>query len=311
MSFYNKKIMIIGVPLDLGSEPLGVEIGASALRYAGIVDALKYNGYEVTDLGDLHINKNDANKNFSLQIDEIKRVSEILSDKVYNAMKNDYIPIILGGDHSAAIGSIAGASRNFHNLGLIWIDCHPDSNTPETSPTGNIHGMTVAISLGFGYEKLTGISSIAPKVRKENVLMIGINDIDQGEKIFLERNKIKYYTMLDIDKIGISKIVNEAKNTIFKDCEGVHISLDIDALDPLIAPGTGILSRGGLSYREISYIATELSKEKKFCSIDVIEINPLLDIKNQTSELAVEIVLKLLGGNFGDYERKYLKKVRN
>ncbi len=302
----NKKVKIFGVPIDLGSEPLGVEMGAAAIRYAGLTEALKFNEIEFDDYGDLVIERKTG-LGPNGQLKEIARVSEKLADLVSEAIGQGYIPIVLGGDHSASIGSIAGASKQAEKLGLIWLDCHPDANTPETSLTGNVHGMTVAISLGFGYPQLINCAQFSPKLAPENVCIIGAKDIDKDEKDFLDNTGVKYFTTFDIAKRGIVQLLDVAIDVILKSCDSVHLSFDVDVLDPLIAPGTGIISKGGLSYREISFIMETIGALDIISSIDIIEINPLLDIKNQTSELAVELLLSSLGGSYGDYERSYLR----
>lgn len=298
----SKKAKIIGVPVDFGAKPLGVDMGPAAIRYAGLIDALRHNEIEYSDYGDMWIDRSRQNNG---SIEEIARISEELADIVDSAIVDGYIPIILGGDHSVSIGSIAGSSRNAGSLGVIWLDYHPDANTPETSPSGNIHGMTVAISLGYGHLQLVNCGGFNPKIQPENICIIGAKDIDPGEKEFLTRLGVKMFTLYDIERKGIVRVFDEALDHISK-TERIHVSFDVDVLDPVIAPGTGILSRGGLSYREILYIAKTLGSLEKVKSLDVIEVNPLLDIKNQTAELAVEIILSILGGSYGDYERIYL-----
>lgn len=294
---------IIGVPVDLGAKPLGVDMGPAAIRYAGLIDALQYNEIEYSDYGDMWIDRRRQNNG---SIEEIVRISEELADLVYNAIVDGYIPIILGGDHSASIGSIAGSSMNAGSLGVIWLDYHPDANTPETSPSGNIHGMTVAISLGYGHSQLVNCGGFIPKIQPENICIIGAKDIDVEEREFLTRLGVKMFTLYDIEKKGIVRVFDEAWEHLSNTSEHIHVSLDVDVLDPVIAPGTGILSRGGISYREIMYIMETLGSLGRLRSLDVIEVNPLLDIKNQTAELAVELILSALGGSYGDYERNYL-----
>ena len=290
--------------MDLGSKPLGVEMGPTALRYAGLHTALRFNNVDFIDNGNIDIENQKVNNG---SVAEIARVSDKLANLVSGAVSKNNIPVILGGDHSVSIGSIAGVAKKANRLGLLWLDCHPDANTPETSPSGNVHGMTVAISLGHGYKKLVGCSGFQPKVRAENVCIIGAKDIDKAERKFLNELDVKMYTLFDIERHGIVKIMDEAINVISNGTDKIHVSFDVDVLDPLIAPGTGILSRGGLSYREIAYIMELLGKKNLVDSIDIIEINPLLDIKNQTSELAVELLLTALGGAYSDYERNYLE----
>ena len=280
-------------------------MGPGSLRYAGLHQALAYNNIEFVDHGNLHINNQSSS-----HVNIIKDTSEKLADLVYDAFLEDYVPVILGGDHSVSIGSIAGASKKAKNLGVIFLDFHPDANTPETSPSGNIHGMTVAISLGQGYPELVNCSGFSPKVLPENICIIGAKDIDPDERLFLSRLGVKMYTLFDIDRFGIYTVMEETLDRL-KQCDIVHLSFDVDVLDPLIAPGTGILSKGGLSYREASYIMEALGKSGIVKSIDIIEINPLMDVKNSTAELAIELLLACLGGSYGDYERNYILGQKN
>ena len=304
MNSSNKKMVkIFGVPIDLGSKPLGVEMGPTAIRYAGLIDALKFNNFDFVDFGDIRIAREKCNNG---SIEEIARVSDELANLVSEAIMDGFVPIILGGDHSVSIGSISAVSKVSQRIGLLWLDCHPDANTPETSPSGNVHGMPVAISLGFGYEKLVNCAGFSPKVLPENVCILGAKDIDPEEREFLSRVGVKMFTLFDIEKKGIVQVFEEAFDIVTNGTDRLHVSFDVDVLDPVIAPGTGIISRGGLSHREIDYVMKNLGERDAISSIDVIEINPLFDIKNQTAELAVELVLSGLGGSYGDYERYYL-----
>jgi arginase len=298
-----KKVKIFGVPLDLGANPLGVEMGPTAIRYAGLTKALEFNNIEYEDEGDLSVN-GEKYQNGSLKA--IARISEELAERVDLAITQGYTAVILGGDHSASIGAIAGASRKNRRTGLLWLDCHPDANTPETSPSGNVHGMTVAISMGYGYPELVNCGGFSPKIFPENLCILGAKDIDLGERELLDRLEVSLFTLIDIEKYGIVEVCNRALNIVSSRTDTIHVSLDVDVLDPFIAPGTGIVSRGGLSYREISYIMTSIGSIENVCSIDIIEVNPLRDIKNQTAELSVELLLTLLQGSYGDYERHYL-----
>lgn len=299
-----KKVKIFGVPIDLGRKPLGVGMGPAALRHAGLHEALIMNDIDFLDYGDLRI---PPDVNGDEGFDQIVEISEHLAQLVSESLGKGFMPVILGGDHSASIGSIAGAAAACKHLGLLWLDCHPDANTPETSPSGNIHGMTVAISVGHGYPQLVGCLGSSPKVLPGNVCILGAKDIDREEREFLAREGIVMFTLSDIEKDGMVRVFEKAMRIISDGTDGVHVSFDVDVLDPVIAPGTGIVSRGGLSYREITFIMEELGKSGAITSFDIIEINPLLDIRNQTSELAVELLLLALGGSYGDYERNYLK----
>jgi arginase len=302
----SKHIKIFGVPLDLGTEKLGVDMGPRAIRYAGLLDAFEFNDFEYLDYGDLPI-QNGFSKHPK---DTIRDMSETLCHLVDAALSEGFLPIILGGDHSVSIGSIAGASKNAKELGVLWLDFHPDANTPETSPSGNIHGMTVAISMGYGYPELVNCLGFKPKVKPENICILGVKDIDEGEAALLNRLDVKMFTLFDIDKLGIYKVMEEALK-ILKHCDAIHLSIDVDVLDPIIAPGTGIVSKGGLSYREALYVMETIGKENKINSIDIIEVNPLLDVKNTTADLVIELLLLCLGGSFGDYERNYLRHQQN
>lgn len=309
----NKKVKIFGVPLDLGVDKLGVDMGPTAIRYADLKQALAYNKIDFKDSGDLIIDQYlyDGTGTEENHRKVISKTSEELSELTYEALMEGYRPVVLGGDHSASIGSIAGASKKARRLGLLWLDNHPDSNTPETSPSGNIHGMTVAISLGYGYPELVNCAGFSPKILPGDVCMIGVNDIDEEESRFLNKLGVKVFTLMDIERLGIVRVAEEALKVVTDKCDLVHVSLDVDVLDPLIAPGTGILSRGGISYREISYMMKYLGQQEVAGSIDIIEINPLLDIKNTTAELAVEMLISALGGSFGDYQRNYLRVHRS
>ena len=274
---------------------------------------LEFNKIDYEDYGNFNINFNNTKSNNVSIADfrkDISMISERLAGLTFEAIQSGYTPITLGGDHSVSIGSIAGASKKAERLGILWLDCHPDANTPETSPSGNIHGMTVAISLGHGHPELVNCAGFSPKVLPDNICIVGTKDIDSGEEDFLKKLGVSMFTLFDIEKMGIVNVMDNALKTISNKCDLIHVSFDVDVLDPLIAPGTGILSRGGLSYREISYIMETLGRLNIVSSIDIIEINPLMDIKNQTAELAIELLLNALGGAYGDYQRNYLQKNR-
>lgn len=303
------RVKIFGVPIDLGANKLGVDMGPRAIRYADLRGALRYNQIAFEDYGDLAIERalEHGPGSPDHQRALIAAVAEQLAGLVAGAIAEGFVPVVLGGDHSASIGSIAGAAQQAERLGLLWLDYHPDANTPESSPSGNIHGMTVAISLGRGYPELVNCGGRQPKLKPEDICMIGVNDIDEGEDRLLKELGVRMFTLMDIERLGVVRVMEQALQALAARCDRVHVSFDIDVLDPLIAPGTGIVSRGGLSYREISYIMKTLGEAGIVGSIDVIEVNPLVDIRNQTAELAVEMLLAALGGVFGDYQRHYLR----
>lgn len=308
-----KNIKVLGVPIDLGVKKLGVDMGPTAIRYAGIFEAFEYAGFRYHDAGDLNVLRNFSldhipqNERARVRLDEIIRVSEKLAQMVYDARIKKEIPIILGGDHSVSIGTIAGHAKASKRLGLLWIDAHPDANTPETSPTGNIHGMPVAICMGFGPDKLVNCLGFSPKIQPEDICIVGAKDIDQGEMQFIEKNGIRLFSTFDIENLGIANVMKEAVATVTKNTDAVHISFDMDVIDKQVAPGTGITTKGGLNYREISYIMEYLGNNIVLAAIDIIEVNPLLDIRNKTAELCVELIMLLLGVRYSDYEMKYLK----
>lgn len=301
------KVKIFGVPLDLGSDYDGASIGPNAMRIAGLNEAIESLGHTVEDDGDLPV---ASRKKLSVEnpnakyIHEVERVGGALCDKVEQALIDGYFPLILGGDHAVAIGSIAGISRYFckrgKKLGVIWIDAHADINTPETTPSGNIHGMPLAVCVGLGAPELTTVGGEFQKVNPEYVHLIGIRSVDKGEKALLKKLGVHFYTMTDIDKFGMQRIINRAVQTLVTEVDAIHISLDLDGLDPEIAPGVATPVKGGLDYREAHLIMETVAECGKLCSLDVTECNPILDIRNRTAETAVELILSALGKRIMD-----------
>lgn len=294
-------ISLIGVPVDLGQSRRGVDMGPSAIRYANVKDVIKQLQYSIVDLGDLTVSndvefdvKNDTNlHNLSQIVYENKKLAKIVDQEVTKG----HFPLILGGDHSLSIGSIAGIAKHYENLGVIWYDAHGDLNTDETSPSGNIHGMSLAANLGLGAEQLTNILDYTPKIKPENVVIIGARDLDPGERDLIKRKNIKVFTMQEIDRLGMPQVMAKTINYLKDRTDGVHLSLDLDALDPTEAPGVGTPVIGGLTYRE-SHLAMEMLAEANLIiSAEFVEVNPILDVKNKTAELAVELIGSLLGKN--------------
>lgn len=294
----NKHISIIGVPLDLGADRRGVDMGPSAIRHAGLVERLQVIGYSTDDKGDIIVNRPDVcqgDKETLKYLDEIERVNIDLCRSVNEEMAKGFFPLILGGDHSIAIGTIAGVLQHKKKLGLIWFDAHGDINTVETSPSGNIHGMSVAVSLGSGHERLTAIGGVDAQLDPAKIVMIGIRDLDQGEKALLKALGVTVYTMHEIDIIGMATVIKEAIQIVSDGTDGVHVSFDMDAMDPLHAPGVGTPVIGGLTYRE-SHLAMELLSEANIVtSAEFAEVNTVLDNKNQTAKVAVALIGSLLG----------------
>lgn len=294
-----KNVSIVGVPMDLGQMRRGVDMGPSAIRYAGAVQRLERLGYEIDDLGDIPIGRVLSEKQneekFVRNLKPITEAARELDDVVNGIVKKGYFPLIFGGDHSISVGTLAGLSRNYQNLGVIWYDAHGDLNTEETSPTGNIHGMPLAASLGFGYPALTNLGGYQPKVKPEHVVIIGARDLDQGEKDLIKAHSIKVYTMHEIDRLGMTQVMEETIVYLEKRTDGVHLSFDLDSLDPLEAPGVGTPVIGGISYRE-SHLAMEILAESNLItSAEFVEVNPILDEKNKTAEVAVALMGSLFG----------------
>lgn len=297
-STVNKKISIIGVPLDLGADRRGVDIGPSAIRYAGLRERLQRIGYEIDDKGDILAHRPDSwqvEEPALKYLDEIEKVNSELCRIVGEELGKGRFPLVLGGDHSIAIGTISGVLQHKKKPGVIWFDAHGDINTMETSPTGNIHGMPAAVSLGIGHERLLAIGGSAVRLRPENFVMIGIRDLDPGEKLLLKELGIAVYTMHEIDILGMAKVMQEAMGIVTKGTDGVHISFDMDVVDPLHAPGVGTPVVGGLTYRE-SHLAMELlSATNIVTSAEFVEVNTVLDHQNATAKMAVALMGSLLG----------------
>lgn len=298
----NQRIEIIGAPSTFGQKKLGVNLGPDAIRYAGLLSRLKKMGLDVIDKGNIEVPTLDVEKFNSDQeglrnYDEIVTVSENLSKATSEIVKKGNFPLTLGGDHSIAVGSISGISQHYENLGVIWYDAHGDLNVPEESPSGNVHGMPLRILAGDGPDELVNINDFTPKVKPENMVLIGMRDLDEGERKYIKDKNIKTFTMADIDRFGIQEVIERSLEYLkSRNIDGLHFSLDVDALDPAETPGTGTRVMGGLSYRE-SHFALELLNESKLVtSMDIVEVNPLIDNSNHTAEQAVA----LLGTFFGE-----------
>jgi len=294
----NNKIAIIGVPLDLGAGTRGANLGPEAIRIAGIVKRLEAIGYTVEDRGDIPVDRTAAatEEGSNLKnLNEISKVNRLLCTEVASAMKESMIPVVLGGDHSVAIGTIFGVLQQKKNLGVIWFDAHGDINTSETSPSGNIHGMPVSVLLGIGPEQLTSIGGGAGFLKRENIVYVGSRDLDSGERKAMKEQGIKVFTMYEIDDMGIKKVMEEAIKIAGEGTDGIHVSFDLDAMDPLVAPGTGTKVPGGMGYRETHYALEMIAKSEKLVSVEFVEVNPLLDLENMTGKATVALAGSLLG----------------
>ena len=296
----NKTVEIIGAPSTFGQRKLGVNLGPDAIRYAGIVARIEAIGLTVKDSGninvpELNLNKFNSDQQGLRNLEEIIETSETLSQSVSNSISNNHFPLILGGDHSIAIGSISGVSKHYENLGVIWYDAHGDLNIPEESPSGNIHGMPLRILAGDGDDKLVNIANYAPKVKPENIVLIGMRDLDVGERQYIKDNNIKTYTMAEVDRYGIKQVIKETIDYLKEKTDGIHLSLDVDALDPVETPGTGTRVLGGLTYRESHFALEFLHNSNLVTSMDLVEVNPLIDHNNDTAEQAVGLVGSFFG----------------
>lgn len=294
-----RDMAIIGVPMDLGQNRRGVDMGPSAIRYAGAIEKLQQLQYNVNDLGDIPINrpdsKEDKREGNLRNLQQVAEANQKLAEMVDQEIGKNRFPLILGGDHSIAIGSLSGISKHYQNLGVIWYDAHGDLNSGETSPSGNIHGMPLAASLGIGNEKLTNMLDYQPKVKPENVVIIGARSLDPGERELIKDKGIKIYTMHEIDSMGMTKVMQESIDYLQARTDGVHLSLDLDGLDPSEAPGVGTPVLGGLTYRE-SHLAMEMLAESAILtSAEFVEVNPILDDKNRTATVAVGLMGSLFG----------------
>lgn len=294
----NNGVSIIGVPLDLGADRRGVDMGPSAMRYAKVREKLETLGYDVDDKGDVLPTRPDScypDGSNVKYLDEIERVNTELCHIVAEEIGKGRFPLVLGGDHSIAIGTISGVLQHKKKLGVIWFDAHGDINTVETSPSGNIHGMPVAVSFGLGHERLTGIGGREVILDPKKFVMIGVRDLDPGEKVLLKKLGVTVYTMHEVDIMGMAKVMEKAIELVSAGTDGVHVSFDMDVMDPLHAPGVGTPVFGGLTYRE-SHLAMELiSAANIVTSAEFVEINTVLDHRNQTAKVAVALIGSLLG----------------
>ncbi|MBD8028482.1 arginase [Ureibacillus sp. Re31] len=295
----NREVSIIGVPSDYGQLRRGVDMGPSAIRYADVVERLENLGYEIKDEGDILVKKETATSQLGTNLKNLKEVIEVctkLSIKVQEVLEDGRFPLVLGGDHSIAIGTLAGLTTKYKNLGVIWYDAHADINTPETSPSGNIHGMPLAVSLGLGDDRLVTIGGFAPKIKPENIVIIGARSVDPGERELIKKLGIKVYSMHEVDRLGMTKVIEDTISYLNKrQVDGVHLSLDLDGIDPLYTPGVGTPVPGGITYRE-SHLAMEMLEEEGFItSAEFVEVNPILDERNKTADVAVALMGSLFG----------------
>jgi arginase len=296
------KVTFIGVPLDLGAGRRGVDMGPSAFRVADIHQRIRDLGYEVDEKGDLEVSIPETQGHGNPRLKYLKEIRETcakLRDTVSDVLKKERIPVVLGGDHSLAMGTIAGVSR-FHRekkekIGLVWFDAHADANTAETSPTGNIHGMPLAVVLGIGAPELVNLAGSCPMVDGSRAALVGIRDVDPAERPNVRASGIGAFTMRDVDERGMRAVMEDAIRRATSGTAGIHVSFDLDAMDPDEAPGVGTPSPGGLSYREAHLAMEMLADTGKIISAELVEVNPILDQRNGTARLGVELLASLLG----------------
>lgn len=295
-------IHILGMPMDLGQGRRGTDMGPSAIRYAGLGGRLKDLGYKVVDDGDVTIKAQEAQRVKDAKakyLPEIARACSVLARKVEKICHADDFPLVLGGDHSIAIGTVAGLSldarRRKKKLGIFWVDAHGDFNTPSSSPSGNIHGMPLAVCAGLGPRQLVNVGGPFTKVDPKNIAIIGLRDLDKSERENLKKFGVRLYTMEDIDRYGVHKVMKRAFEQVAKHVDRLHVSFDLDSVDPIYAPGVGTPVKGGLDYREAHLIMEMLAESRKMTSLELVEVNPILDSRNQSAEFAVELVQSAFG----------------
>jgi len=299
---HRSHIAIIGAPLDLGQGRRGVDMGPSAIRVANLNRRLAALGYQAEDFGNLPVDQPESLPEGPAQakyLPQIALTCKRLAALVERALHRNMLPLVLGGDHSVAIGTVAGVSRHFRrekqDIGLLWIDAHADMNTPETSPSGNVHGMPLACCVGLGPPELTNLLNYAPKVDPRKTALVGLRDVDLLEKGHVRETGVRAFTMRDIDERGLRSVMDEAFRIVTDDTAGFHLSLDMDFVDPHVAPGVGTPVRGGATYRE-AHLAMELVCDNaRMLSLEVVEVNPVIDEMNRTADLAVEMIMSALG----------------
>jgi len=297
-----EKIRIIGVPMDLGASRRGVDMGPSALRVAGLQLRLKQLGRQVEDVGNVAVPQAEEQpygEKKARYLDEIAQTCKGLAEMVRKTLDEDMLPLVLGGDHSIAVGTVAGAASHFHKIGkrvgVIWLDAHGDMNTPESSPTGNVHGMPLASIMGYGPAELVDLAGVKPMVEPRNVALVGIRDLDSKERRFAKESGVHVFTMRDIDERGMREVMAEAIRFATDDTAGICVSLDMDFVDPSDAPGVGTPVRGGVTYREAHLALEMIADSRAMVSFELVEINPVIDLHNATALLGVELVLSGLG----------------
>src|SRR5580700_3429060 len=297
-----KKIRVIGVPLDLGQSRRGVDMGPSAVRVAGLEARLEALGHVVEDAGNIAVAIAEQKSEGDPRAKYLKEITAMCTkhaDLVLKTLEAGKVPVVLGGDHSVAAGTVAGVAefyrRQNQKIGLIWIDAHADMNTPDSSPSGNIHGMPLAAIMGYGPPELTELRGAKPMVQPRNVALVGVRDLDAKERRLIKESGVHVFTMRDIDERGMREVMSEALRFASDETAGICVSLDMDFVDPTDAPGVGTPVRGGVTYREAHLALEMIADSRSMVSFELVEINPVIDLHNMTALLGVELVLSGLG----------------
>jgi arginase len=297
-----QKVRIIGVPMDLGQSRRGVDMGPSALRVAGLKARIKQLGHTVEDIGNLEVKQPEemqVGEKRAKYLQEIAETCQDISKNVQESLAEGFFPLVLGGDHSIAAGVAAGVASHFRKdekrIGYLWLDAHGDMNTPESSPSGNVHGMPLAAIMGYGADELVNLGGFTPKAEPGNIVIVGARDLDAQERKIVKKSGIHVFTMRDIDERGMREVMADALKYATDDTDGIAVSLDMDFVDPSDAPGVGTPVRGGVTYREAHLAMEMIADSEAMVSLEVVEINPVIDEHNRTALLGVELVLSGLG----------------
>lgn len=297
-----QKVRIIGVPMDLGQSRRGVDMGPSALRVAGLQARLKQLGHQVEDIGNIPVKQPEempVGEKRAKYMAEIAETCKDLAEIVQKCLEEGFVPLVLGGDHSIAAGAVTGVAAHFRKekkqIGYIWLDAHGDMNTPESSPSGNVHGMPLAAVMGYGAPELVDLLGFKPKVEPQNIVLVGVRDLDLQERRLVKKSGVRVFTMRDIDERGMREVMADALKYATDDTDGIAVSLDMDFVDPSDAPGVGTPVRGGVTYREAHLAMEMIADSDAMASMEVVEINPVIDEHNRTALLGVELILSGLG----------------
>jgi arginase len=298
----HQKVRIIGVPMDLGQSRRGVDMGPSALRGAGLQARIKQLGQQVEDIGNLSVKQPEempVGEKRAKYLQEIAETCQNVAVTVDKSLDEGFLPLVLGGDHSIAAGVAAGVAAFFRKdkkqIGYLWLDAHGDMNTPDSSPSGNVHGMPLAAIMGYGAPELVDLLGFKPKAEPGNIVIVGARDLDAQERKIVKKSGIHVFTMRDIDERGMREVMSDALKYCMDDTAGIAVSLDMDFVDPSDAPGVGTPVRGGVTYREAHLAMEMIADSEAMVSLEIVEINPIIDEHNRTALLGVELVLSALG----------------